>query len=148
MAQWLVFEKYMKLKPTRTALENARELLPKLLEKYFETGRKAAKKERTPKELHGFRLATKQLRYSLELFRPLYDAKLDRKLSTLSKLQGVLGKLSDYHSVRTILAGDKALEAKLGRAMKKKLKEFHELWAAFGSDRQLKRWKTYLAGGQ
>jgi CHAD domain-containing protein len=148
MAQWLVFGKYMKLKPTRTALENARELLPKLLERYFEAGRKAAKKERTSKKLHGFRLATKQLRYSLELFRPLYDAKLDRKLSTLSELQSVLGKLSDYHSVRTVLAGDKALEAKLDRATKKRLKEFHELWAAFDSGRQLKRWKTYLARGQ
>jgi CHAD domain-containing protein len=138
----------MKLKPTRNAAENARELLPKLLEKYFKAGRKAAKGEHSQKKLHGFRLATKQFRYSLELFRPLYGPRLERKLSSLSKLQSVLGKLSDYHSVRTLLAGDKALEAKLDRATKKRLKEFREQWAAFDTEGQLKRWKSYLARGE
>jgi CHAD domain-containing protein len=138
----------MKLKTTRSAAENAKELLPKLLEKYFKAGRKAAKREHSPKKLHGFRLATKQFRYSLELFRPLYGPKLDRKLSALSELQGVLGKLSDYHSLRTVLAGDNALEAKLDRATKKTLKEFREHWAAFDTDGQFRRWKAYLARGE
>jgi CHAD domain-containing protein len=137
----------MKLKTTN-ATENARALLPKLLEKYFKAGRKAAKGETSPKKLHGFRLATKQFRYSLELFRPLYGPSLERKLSALSGLQGVLGKLSDYHSVRTLIKGDKALEQKLDRATGKKLKEFREQWAAFDTEGQLKRWKTYLARGK
>jgi CHAD domain-containing protein len=145
MAQWLVSAKYMKLKPARNAAENARVLLPKLLENYFKAGRKAANRKLSPKKLHGFRLATKQLRYSLELFRPLYGARLDRHLNALSELQGVLGKLSDYHSVRILLAGDAVLEAKLERATKKKLKEFHEHWTAFDSRGQLKRWKASLA---
>jgi len=138
----------MRLKTTRNAAETARVLLPKLLEKYFKAGRKAAKGETSPKKLHGFRLATKQFRYSLELFRPLYGPSLERKLSALSGLQGVLGKLSDYHSVRTLIKGDKALEQKLDRATGKKLKEFREQWAAFDTEGQLKRWKTYLARGQ
>jgi len=137
----------MKLKTTN-ATENARALLPKLLEKYFKAGRKAAKGETSPKKLHGFRIATKQFRYSLELFRPLYGPSLERKLSALSGLQGVLGKLSDYHSVRTLIKGDKALEQKLDRATGKKLKEFREQWAAFDTEGQLKRWKTYLARGK
>jgi CHAD domain-containing protein len=148
MAQRLVSTKYMRLKTTRNAAETARVLLPKLLEKYFKAGRKAAKGETSPKKLHGFRLATKQFRYSLELFRPLYGPSLERKLSALSGLQGVLGKLSDYHSVRTLIKGDKALEQKLDRATGKKLKEFREQWAAFDTEGQLKRWKTYLARGQ
>jgi CHAD domain-containing protein len=138
----------MRLKTTRNAAETARVLLPKLLEKYFKAGRKAAKGETSPKKLHGFRLATKQFRYSLELFRPLYGPSLERKLSALSGLQGVLGKLSDYHSVRTLIKGDKALEQKLDRATGKKLKEFREQWAAFDTEGQLKRWKTYLARGK
>jgi hypothetical protein len=60
----------------------------------------------------------------------------------------VLGKLSDYHSVRTLIKGDKALEQKLDRATGKKLKEFREQWAAFDTEGQLKRWKTYLARGK
>jgi hypothetical protein len=82
------------------------------------------------------------------LFRPLYGASLERKLSTLGGLQTALGKLSDYHSVRTVLEGDQALEAKLDRASKKKLKEFREQWAAFDTEGQLKRWKAYLARGK
>jgi CHAD domain-containing protein len=138
----------MKLRTTRNAAENARVLLPKLLEKYFQAGRKAAKGETSPKKLHGFRLATKQFRYSLELFRPLYGPSIEGKLSTLSGLQGVLGKLSDYHSVRTLIKGDKPLEAELDRATEKKLKEFREQWAAFDTKGQLKGWKAYLARGK
>ena len=138
----------MKLKTTRNAAENARVILPKLLEKYFKTGRKAAEGETSPKKLHGFRLATKKFRYSLELFRPLYGPSLERKLSALSGLQGVLGKLSDYHSMRTLLKGDKALEEELDRAAEKKLKEFRAQWAAFDTEGQLKRWKAYLARGK
>lgn len=135
----------MKLKSSLTAAENARVLLPKLFEKYVQAGRKAASEKRSPKEMHRFRLTTKQFRYTLELFRPVYSASLDRRLSTLHDLQDVLGKLSDYQSVRTLLAGDRALEAKIDRAATKTLKEFRELWAAFGSPAQIKRWRTYLA---
>ena len=134
----------MKLKSSQTAAENARVVLGKLLENYFEAGRKAADGKRSPKELHAFRLATKQFRYSLELFRPVYGPSLERRLKTLHEIQTILGKLSDYHSVRTLLAGDQALEAKLDRATKKQLKEFHEQWAAFDSAGQLKRWRAYL----
>jgi CHAD domain-containing protein len=138
----------VKLKTTRNAAENARILLPKLAEKYFKAGRKAAEGDASPKKLHGFRLATKQFRYSLELFRPLYGAKLDRKLGTLSELQSVLGQLSDYRSARALLEGDKKLEGKLDRATKKKLKESREQWAAFDTEGQLHRWKAYLESGE
>ena len=134
----------MKLKTTKTAGEIARVLLPKLLEKYFKAGRKAADGKQSPRKLHGFRFATKQFRYSLELFRSCYGASLDRKLAALGELQSALGKLSDYESVRTVLAGDKALEARIERASKKKLKEFQEKWVAFDADGQQKLWKRYL----
>jgi CHAD domain-containing protein len=134
----------MKLRTTKTAGENARVMLAKLLEKYFKAGRKAAGGKQSPRKLHGFRLATKQFRYSLELFRPCYGPSLDRKLDALSELQRALGKLSDYESVRTVLAGDKAMAARLERASKKKLKEFREQWAAFDADGQQTRWRRYL----
>jgi CHAD domain-containing protein len=137
----------MKLNPTGSAAENAKVLLPKLLEKYFKAGRKAAKGGTSPKKLHGFRLATKRFRYSLELFRPLYGASLERKLNALGGLQTALGKLSDYQSVRTLLKGDKTLEAKIDRATKKQLIEFRAQWTAFDTDGKVKRWKAYLLRG-
>lgn len=135
----------MKLKSSRSAAENARVALPKLVEKYFKSGRKAVDEKRSPRQLHGFRLRTKQFRYSLELFRPVYGPSLNRQLDALRELQSVLGQLSDYHSVRTLLADDKGLAEKIERATKKKLKEFRKQWARFDSPGQLQRWKTFLA---
>ena len=137
----------MKLKTSRNATETARAVLPKKTEKYFKAGREAADGKRSPEELHRFRIATKRFRYSLELFRPVYGSSLERQLDALRKIQNVLGKLNDYHTMRGLFSKDKSVEAKLEREMAKKLKEFHECWKAFGSAWQLRRWKSYLARG-
>jgi CHAD domain-containing protein len=137
----------MKLKPSRKATETARTVLPKMAEKYFKAGREVAEGTPSPKELHRFRIATKRFRYSLELFRPVYGSSLERQLDALRKLQNILGKLSDYHTMQSMFTNDKSLDAKLQRAANKKLKEFHERWKAFGSPLQLRRWKSYLARG-
>ncbi len=138
----------MRLRINKTAQENARILLPKLLDKYFKAGRKAADGKQSARKLHGFRLATKQFRYSLELFRPCYGPSLERKLEALSSLQGALGKLSDYASIRATLAGDKALAAKLERTSETKLKEFQKQWKAFDANGEHKRWLRYLEKGR
>jgi CHAD domain-containing protein len=136
----------MNWKPERSALENATNVLPKLVEKYFRAGRKAVDGKRSPDELHEFRIKTKAFRYTLELVHPVYGARLKTELEPLRKLQSVLGKLHDYHIIAEMLHGDHALQAKLQRRTKKKLKEFHEQWAKFDSKGELKRWKTLLAG--
>jgi len=136
----------MKLKPTQSAAENARVVLPKMARKYFEAGRKAIDGKRPPEELHGFRLETKQFRYTLELFRPLYGPNLDRYLKALRELQGALGKVSDYQAIQRVLAGDRELKAQIEHTLKAKVKELRQTWRAFDSDGELKRWRTYLAG--
>jgi CHAD domain-containing protein len=137
----------MKWKPTHSAVDNARKVLPKLVEKYFEAGRKAADGKRSPGELHKFRIKTKRFRYTLELVRAVYRKRLERELDPVRDLQSVLGKLHDYHIIATMLKGDKALQSKLERLTKKKLKDFHKEWAKFDADGQLKRWKSLLARG-
>jgi CHAD domain-containing protein len=136
----------MKLKSSLNATANARSLLPTLAEKYFRAGREATDGERSPKELHRFRIATKRFRYTLELFRPVYGASLERRLRALHEMQDTLGKLSDCRSIQEMLDGDKALAAKLKQASRRHLKEFHEQWGAFDAAGQLQRWKTYLGG--
>lgn len=137
----------MKLKPSRTAIVNARAVLPNMVEKYFHAGREASDGARSPKELHRFRIATKRFRYTLELFRPVYGATLDRRMKLLHDLQDTLGKLSDYRSMREMVKGDDELETKLKHATRKHLKEFHEQWKAFDAEGQLRSWKAYLSGG-
>jgi len=136
----------MRWRANRSAAENARLVLPKLAQKYFDAGRKAASDEKpSAKDLHRFRIATKRFRYSLEIFRPVYGASLEARIGTLRELQNVLGQLSDYHSMERLFAGEKELETRLESAAAKKFKEFRAAWAAFDSEGQLKRWKAYLA---
>ncbi len=146
MAEWDVAARRMKLKPSQTASENARAVLPKMAKKYFAAGRQAVASKRPPEELHAFRLKTKRFRYTLELFRPVYGPNLDRYIKALRQLQSALGKVSDYEAIQRALAGDRELEAHLERAVKGKTKDFRQKWRAFDSDGELKRWRTYLAG--
>jgi CHAD domain-containing protein len=136
----------MKLKPSQSAAENARVVLPKMARKYFEAGRKAIEGKRPPEQLHRFRLETKRFRYTLELFRPLYGPNLDRYLKALRELQGALGKVSDYQAIQRVLENDEGLNKEIEHALKAKVKDLRQSWRAFDSEGQLKRWRTYLGG--
>jgi len=136
----------MKLKPAQSAAVNARLVLPKMARKYFDAGRKAIQGKRPPDELHGFRLKTKQFRYTLELFRPVYGPNLDRYLKALRELQGALGKVSDYQAIQRVLSSDGELKKQIEHTLKGKVKDLRHSWRAFDSEGQLKRWRTYLAG--
>src|SRR5579884_2208612 len=61
----------------RPVAENARAHLPTLLREYFQAGRELVAARPAPADLHAFRLRTKRLRYTLELFAPVYGARLD-----------------------------------------------------------------------
>ena len=61
-----------------TASANARAKLPAMLQAYFEEGRKLTGAEFTNARMHRFRLETKGLRYTLELFRACYGPGLGR----------------------------------------------------------------------
>lgn len=137
----------MKLKPAQSVAENAREVLPKMARKYFRAGRAVIGGKRPPDELHRFRLETKRLRYTLELFRPVYGPQLDRYLNALRGLQGALGKVSDYQAIGRVVEGDPALEAQIRRSLKRKVKDLRNEWQGFDAEGELKRWRTYLAGG-
>ena len=135
----------MKRPAKRDAAQTAASILPRMAEKYFQAGRKAAAHRKpSPREMHRVRLRTKRLRYSLELFRPLYGASLENYLNRLRGIQDVLGKLSDYHTVRELFAGHPLLQARMDRAAQRQLREFRRAWAAFDSTGQLERWVKYL----
>ena len=137
----------MKLKPSNTAADNARALLPKRVAKYFRKGRVASNGKRTPAQLHQFRIATKRFRYTLEIFRPVYGASLDPYLNSLHDLQDTLGELSDYRSIGELLAGDKELQSKLQEATARDLKKFHDQWKQLDAPGRLQKWQEYLGSG-
>jgi CHAD domain-containing protein len=134
----------MKWKPSGTAAESAQAALPRQVQKYFKAGRKAANGKRSAKQLHRFRIATKEFRYSLELFRPVYGPSLERHIGALRELLSILGKLNDHHTLKPFFKADKALRAKLDEAMEKHRSQFHDRWKTLDTDGEEKRWKAYF----
>jgi len=83
---------------------NARRGLPRLVSAYFRAGREFLAGRPSPAQLHELRLATKRLRYTLELFRRCYGPALVRYLTDLQVLQQALGELNDCVASRNLLA--------------------------------------------
>lgn len=47
------------------------------------------------KEHHAMRIAVKRLRYTMEVFSPLYEGELDNQIAVCKKLQDILGDMHD-----------------------------------------------------
>src|SRR5579862_547252 len=75
--------------------QNARKYLPALVSNYFAVGREVLQGSPKPEELHPLRLATKRLRYTLELFKPCYGPGFKARLRALQTLQQLLGDIND-----------------------------------------------------
>src|SRR5215813_9833894 len=74
---------------------NARRLLPPMAAAYFAEGRAVLAEADEPAKLHRLRLLSKRMRYTLELFRPVYGPGLEERLDVLKSLQDVLGDTND-----------------------------------------------------
>ena len=133
---------------------NARRQLPPLVLQYFARGREAAASDLSPEKLHRLRLATKRLRYTLELFRPCYGPGLETRLAMLHEVQQLLGEVSDGGAAIRFL-GDAALarSGQRSRAIEflrqrtaRKQREFRKHWVeVFDASSRERWWITYLS---
>jgi CHAD domain-containing protein len=89
---------------SQTPAQNARRVLPPLVAAYFQAGRAVASAPVEPAGLHRFRLEGKRLRYTMELFKPVYSAGLDNYLKLLRGAQTRLGEFNDCMAARALLA--------------------------------------------
>jgi CHAD domain-containing protein len=133
--------------------ENAREKLPELARDFFKTGRELAAAKPTFEALHQFRLLTKRLRYTLELFRPCYGPGLSPRIEALRTLQQRLGEISDCATTRNLILERKDLtkpqRARLLRRVKDlsagRIVKFRRLWMNdFASTEREQWWTGYL----
>jgi CHAD domain-containing protein len=136
------------------AAANARARLPRLMADYFVAVRELLAGDPAPPELHKVRLASKRVRYTLELFRPCYGPGFEARLEALRELQQVLGKINDTTTARRLLA--KAMNAKSPQSQRvqkllderatHKALEFRQHWdGVFDAPGQLEWWAGYLA---
>ena len=128
----------------RSAARNAAEVLPRLVAEYFKRGKKLIGSSPSLAAIHKFRILTKRLRYTLELFQPCYGPSLDRRLGTLRDMQQCLGDLNDCAMIRERVK-DTALRAELDRRIERKRLEFLALWKRFDAPGSERRWTDYLS---
>ena len=127
---------------------NARHYLPRLVDDYFAAVRALLKTEPAPPLLHQARLASKRVRYTLELFRPCYGPGLEVRLDAMRRLQQVLGDVNDAVATRRLLGKDlpPAAAAFLDARAEAKAQEFRTEWTeVFDAPGQLQWWLGYLA---
>jgi CHAD domain-containing protein len=134
------------------AAANARRELPALVARYFASVRELLAKAPPPPELHRLRLATKRLRYTLELFRPCYGPGLETRMAELRAVQQLLGEVNDSAATGRLLA--KAMPESAQRAQVEKFlaeraaqkaQEFRRHWdKVFDAAGRERRWMDYL----
>lgn len=133
---------------------NARRQLPRLVTDYFELVRGLLKSNPSPPELHQARLASKRMRYTLELFRPCYGLGLEARLEKLRRLQQMLGDVNDASATWHLLSRNMPSESAQRQLLEKflnaradtKAQEFHKEWTeVFDAPGQLEWWTIYLA---
>jgi CHAD domain-containing protein len=139
---------------TSDVRRNAQTRLPELTRAWIAEGNGLTGGALVPAAMHRFRLHTKSLRYTLELFRPCYGPGLDRRLAVLRQLQNLLGAISDCQTIRdfvaSYLADDdperKRIEALLTSRSKRKCAEFRSSWKrTFAQPERQRLWLQYLA---
>jgi CHAD domain-containing protein len=132
--------------PLGPATVNARRELPKLVASYFAAGRQLNRRSAAT-ALHEFRLRTKHLRYTLELFIPLYGPGFQSRIDRLRPIQNALGERNDCE---VFLSDFKAKAPAAARAFVKKRaagkhREFLRYWREeFDADGEERKWTQYL----
>jgi CHAD domain-containing protein len=145
----------MKLNQHSSAEVNARRQLPPLMFEYFAAVRDALAEKQSPARLHRIRLASKKVRYTLELFRACYQThEFDARLQALRDVQTLLGDINDAVAAWRLLGKlmphsprRQALREFLKSRAAKKAEEFREHWAqAFDAPGRELWWTEFLGG--
>jgi len=141
---------------SKSAVENAKLLLPGLAASYFKEGRRIAARPVPPEKLHPFRLKTKRFRYTLELFRRCYGRGLEQRIDALRNIQQYLGEISDCATTSSLLGTDSEVPVRSGepfsrflnRRAEARAAEFRRYWnRTFDAPGRERWWSDYLSRG-
>jgi len=139
----------------KSAAANARLELPRMMSEYFAEVREALAGEHSPAGLHPVRLASKKVRYTLELFRPCYDAAgFDARVKALKDVQTSLGDVNDavatWQLLEKVMPDSRqsaALHKVLNKRAEDKAEEFRAHWTErFDAEGQERWWTDFLGG--
>ena len=135
------------------AAANASRKLPGLVTWYFAHVRRLLAKDPSPPKLHRLRLATKRLRYTLELFRSCYGPGFETRMGELRDVQQLLGEINDCVEARRLLSKTMKSSSQRARVEKfldaraaKLAQKFHRHWTrVFDAPGRENWWAVYLS---
>jgi CHAD domain-containing protein len=139
---------------SKTVAANVRNALPRLMDDYFVAGRELVGSSVRPRALHRFRLKTKRVRYTLELFLEHYGPGLERRIDKLKDIQTLLGDINDCAATLELIeervprnaAHRKAAVKYLKKRARKKTDEFLDCWREqFDATGESAAWTNYLS---
>jgi CHAD domain-containing protein len=126
----------------------AKRLLPRMVREYFSGGKDAARGKASAEELHRFRIGSKNLRYTLDLFAPLYGASINGLTEQLKGVQTLLGEINDCATVARMVSqhqGGSKILAALKKRQRRKAEQFRRHWnTKFSGADQVRRWTDDL----
>lgn len=126
------------------AAENAESHLPTVVRDYFAEVRSVLARDPAPAELHQLRLASKRLRYTLELFRPCYSRGLETRIERLKEIQTLLGDCND-----AVVTAARVNQLFTTRAERTRFRKILEKRAADKAARFQRQWtKSFDAPGE
>jgi CHAD domain-containing protein len=94
--------------------------------------------------MHQFRLKTKRVRYTLELFETVYGDKTKPMMGSLKGLQAKLGAINDCATTLEMIRRDRGAADAVRRLAGKREAEFRTYWKKHFGPRARVRWKAVL----
>jgi len=131
-----------------TSKENARRLLPPMMEDLFCAGQEAARPDSSQEKMHRFRLKTKRVRYTLELFEPVYGNKTKKIMESLKGLQEKLGAINDCATTIEMVRRERGAAAAVRRLAGQRAAGFRKYWKQRFGPRERVRWKAVLGAAE
>ena len=95
----------MKWNDKAPAAENIRRSLPKRLRKYAAAGHATFQSKKDWDAVHDFRIQSKRMRYTLELFTEYFGPRYVELIDRVRHLQTLLGDINDLVTARRLLKG-------------------------------------------
>jgi CHAD domain-containing protein len=126
------------------AEENLQRLLPAMMQDLFRAGREAVRPEASHRAMHQFRLKTKRVRYTLELFETVYGNRTRPMMGSLKGLQAKLGAINDCATTIEMIRRDRGAADAVRRLAGKREAEFRVYWRKHFGPRARARWKAVL----
>ena len=148
------WKQWTQSKVRQTAKKHVYEILPPVAAEFFERGR-ALSTTSAHESLHKFRLHGKRLRDLLELFEPLYGARMESILSVIRETHHLLGDFNDLVTTREMLADRGFSDSRprlfgaINARIDEKTGQFLAVWTrSLAAPETEDRWRKYLGTGE